>query len=173
MVYLAKLWQSTITQWPSNAKYCFKQHIVDSFICFNGWINTLIFSDYNDIHSSVKYFKSRAKRGALAQRVNFELCTLRTSITNLRVFRNHRYLFLVCSSYFRHRLFVIIVRTVSVSFILLFTAGVFVPCAKYNCSFFFLLKTSSPKLTFRSVRVQNPYLTHACKMLHALQHCDS
>ena len=69
VVYLAKLWQTTITQWPSNTNYCFKQHLVDSFICFKGWISVLIFSDYNDIINTIRYSSTfqPARRYALVR----------------------------------------------------------------------------------------------------------
>jgi len=44
-------------------------------------------------HNSVRYYKSTAKRGAIALRVSFEFCTLRTSTTNLRAFRINWYIF--------------------------------------------------------------------------------
>jgi len=84
-------------------------------------------------------------------------------------------LFLVLSSYFWLRLFSSMFLQVSISFILIFTASVFCSVCKVKLFNSFLFKTSSKLVckVFRSVRVQNPYLTHACKMLHALQNCNS
>jgi len=63
-----------------------------------------------------KILQVNSKARSSCTSCKLEFCTHRTSSTNLRVFRINRYLFLVFSSYFRHRLFVIIVRTVSVFF---------------------------------------------------------